>query len=224
MDYALATLNYHVIGTDNHLKKPLHCRGSAFLVTLNQPLPDKRKMAEKKQFNFDIVTSTMNSIGTAWVFVLLIIINLDIFSRFLFNRPIRGVPEIVSLSIVALVFMQIAHTLKVGRLTRSETLLNLIRRKYPQAAKVLQGIFHLVGAGLFAIILQGSYSMFIKAWRIDEYIGAEGDFMAPVWPVKLIILVGSAVAIIQFLLLSITDFSQLAESAESLTGDEGGST
>ena len=57
--------------------------------------------------------SVMNSIGTAWVFVLLIIINLDIGGRAIFNHPIRGVPEIVSLSIVACVFLQIAHTLKV---------------------------------------------------------------------------------------------------------------
>ncbi len=180
-------------------------------------------MSDKKVFSFDIVTSTMNSIGTAWVFILLIIINLDIFSRFVFNRPIRGVPEIVSLSIVALVFMQIAHTLKVGRLTRSETLLNILTRRFPKVAKILNGIFHLVGAGLFGILFQGSYSMFIKAWRIDEYVGAEGDFMAPVWPVKLIILIGSAVAIIQFLLLAFQDFKQLAVPANSSTGDEGGS-
>lgn len=163
----------------------------------------------------------MNSIGTAWVFVLLIIINLDIFSRFLFNKPIRGVPEIVSLSIVALVFMQIAHTLKVGRLTRAETLLNFFRRVFPRGASALEGIFHLVGAGLFWLILQGSYSMLTKAWAIDEYVGAEGDFMAPVWPVKLIILIGSAAAIIQFLLLAFDDFKHMVFPAVSDTPVKG---
>jgi len=163
-------------------------------------------MSEKKKFSYNTITSTMNSIGTAWVFILLVIINLDIFSRFLFNKPIRGVPEIVSLSIVALVFMQIAHTLKVGRLTRAETLLNICRRRVPRLASVLEGIFHVVGATLFWLICQGSYSMFTKAWNIDEYVGAQGDFMAPVWPVKLIILVGSVAAIIQFLLLAFRDF------------------
>ncbi|MCG8337247.1 MAG: TRAP transporter small permease [Proteobacteria bacterium] len=181
-------------------------------------------MPKNKLFGFDVITSTMNSIGTAWVFILLVIINLDIFSRFLFNSPIRGVPEIVSLSIVALVFMQIAHTLKVGRLTRSETLLNLLKQKFPRIASILQGIFHLVGAGLFAIILQGSYPMFVKAWTIDEYVGAEGDFMAPVWPVKLIILIGSAAAIIQFLLLALRDFKQLGTPAAAGITNEGGNS
>ncbi len=181
-------------------------------------------MSERKQFSFDIVTSTMNSIGTAWVFILLIIINLDIFSRFVFNSPIRGVPEIVSLSIVALVFLQIAHTLKVGRLTRSETLLNILRQKFPRVADLLQGVFHLVGACLFGIILYGSYPMFIKAWQIDEYVGAEGDFMAPVWPVKLLILIGSVAAIIQFLLLSIHDFKRSVQPIGSVSDDEGGNS
>ncbi len=185
-------------------------------------MPETGKMSKNKLFNFDIVTSTMNSIGTAWVFILLIIINLDIFSRFLFNSPIRGVPEVVSLSIVALVFMQIAHTLKVGRLTRSETLLNILKGKFPRLAAVLEGVFHLVGAGLFVILIQGSYPMFIKAWNIDEYVGAEGDFMAPVWPVKLIILIGSVVAVIQFLLLALRDFKRLGDSGLTQKVNEGG--
>jgi TRAP-type mannitol/chloroaromatic compound transport system permease small subunit len=151
----------------------------------------------------------MNSIGTVWVFVLLVILNLDIFGRFLFNHPIRGVPEIVSLSIVALVFMQIAHTLKVGRLTRSETILNWIRKRFPKFGHLLEGIFHLIGAFIFAVIFKGSVPFLVKAWEIDEYVGAEGDFMAPVWPVKLIILIGCVAAAIQFLLLALHDFRQL---------------
>lgn len=154
----------------------------------------------------------MNSIGTVWVFMLLVIINLDIFSRFLFNRPIRGVPEIVSLSIVALVFMQLAHTLKVGRLTRSESLLNVLRRKVPRFASFLEGLFHLVGTVLFVILFQGSLPMFVKAWRINEYVGAEGDFMAPVWPVKLIILIGCVAAAIQFFLLALKNFKQMFQA------------
>ena len=82
-------------------------------------------ISRRRWFSYQAIISVMNSIGTAWVFVLLIIINLDIGGRALFNHPIRGVPEIVALSIVACVFLQIAHTLKVGRLTRSDILLNL---------------------------------------------------------------------------------------------------
>jgi TRAP-type mannitol/chloroaromatic compound transport system permease small subunit len=166
-------------------------------------------MSLLKYFRFGAVISIMNSIGTVWVFILLIIINLDIFARFLFNSPIRGVPEIVSLSIVGLVFMQIAHTLKVGRLTRSETLFNWLKSRYPGFAHLLDGIFHLVGAVLFGVLFWGSLPAFTKAWKIGEYVGAEGDFMAPVWPIKLIILVGSVAALIQFLKLAGDSFKKV---------------
>ena len=154
----------------------------------------------KRKFKFDQITSVMNSIGTAWVFVLLIIINLDIGGRALFNHPLRGVPEIVALSIVACVFLQIAHTLKVGRLTRSDIFLTWLDKKSPRGAHILQGIYHLVGALLMALLFNASVPLLQKAWRLQVYVGAEGDFMAPVWPVKLIILIGCLAAFIQFML------------------------
>jgi TRAP-type mannitol/chloroaromatic compound transport system permease small subunit len=160
----------------------------------------------RPRFSFAAVTSVMDSIGTVWVFVLLIIINLDIGGRAIFNHPIRGVPEIVSLSIVGLVFMQIAHTTHVGRLTRSEVLLGVLDRRAPRVSAFLQGVYHLVGTALFAILFWASYPMFTKAWRIGEYVGAEGDFKAPVWPVKLIILIGCVAAGIEFLILAVGYF------------------
>jgi TRAP-type mannitol/chloroaromatic compound transport system permease small subunit len=154
----------------------------------------------------------MNSIGTVWVFVLLVIINLDIGGRAIFNHPIRGVPEIVSMSIVACVFLQIAHTLKVGRLTRSDLLMNWLRDKYPGLKKFLEGLYYSIGAALMAVLFKASVPLFTKAWQIDEYVGAEGDFMAPIWPVKLIILIGCLAGAIQFLLMAFDSFKQLRSS------------
>ncbi len=171
-----------------------------------------------RRLNFTAVTSVMNSIGTVWVFVLLIIINLDIGGRAIFNHPIRGVPEIVSMSIVGLVFMQIAHTTHVGRLTRSEVILGFLDRRVPRVSSFLQGLYELVGAALFVILFRASYPMFIKAWQIGEYVGAEGDFKAPVWPVKLIILIGCVAAGIEFLLLAINHFRDAFQKTSKKSG------
>ena len=168
----------------------------------------------RRGFRFERVTSVMDGIGTVWVFVLLILINMDIGGRVIFNHPIRGVTEIVSLSIVALVFLQIAHTTHVGRLTRSEMLLDKLKKRVPWLGCVIQGIHHLVGAGLFAILFYATMPMFTKAWRINEYVGAEGDFKAPVWPVKLIILIGCAAAVVEFLLLAWRDFRSMRHREE----------
>ena len=56
----------------------------------------------------DGITLALNVIGTAGIFLLMLLINADVLGRSLFDRPISGVPEIVSLSIVAIVFLQIA--------------------------------------------------------------------------------------------------------------------
>lgn len=176
----------------------------------------------KRRFRFEQITSVMNSIGTAWVFVLLVIINLDIGGRALFNHPIRGVPEIVALSIVACVFLQIAHTLKVGRLTRSDVFLNWLEKKSPRLQHMVQGIYHLVGAVLMVILFKASLPLFQKAWKMDLYVGAEGDFMAPVWPVKLIILIGCVAAALQFLLTAGKEFVAGMGPATKTREDTGG--
>jgi len=163
----------------------------------------------RRRIIYDSITSVMNSIGTAWVFALLVIINLDIGGRAIFNHPIRGVPEIVALSIVACVFLQVAHTLKVGRLTRSEILLNWLAKKKPGLGHFLNGLYHAIGAILMIIMFNASLPLFKKAWRLDVYVGAEGDFMAPVWPVKLIILIGCMAAAIQFLLTAWQEFRSM---------------
>lgn len=158
-----------------------------------------------RRFNYGSITKVMDSIGTVWVFVLLIIINLDIGGRAIFNHPIRGVPEIVAMSIVGLVFLQVAHTLRVGRLTRSEILLGKLLDKRPRLGHLLQGLHHLVGTALFAILFWASVPFLTKAWTINEYVGAEGDFKAPLWPIKLLVLIGCVAAGIQFLLLTLAD-------------------
>ena len=160
----------------------------------------------RRRLSYHNITSVMNSIGTAWVFVLLVIINLDIGGRAIFNHPIRGVPEIVSLSIVACDFLQVANSLIVGRLTRSEILLNWLAKKKPGLGHFLNGVYHVIGAALMIIMFNASLPLFKKAWRLDVYVGAEGDFMAPVWPVKLIILIGCIAAAIQFLLTAWQEF------------------
>ncbi len=177
----------------------------------------KQRNRRLRWLSYGSIISIMNSIGTAWVFVLLVIINLDIGGRALFNHPVRGVPEIVALSIVACVFLQIAHTLKVGRLTRSDIVLNWLQTHHPGLKHFLEGIYFLIGGCLMAILLQSSIPLFTNAWRIDEYVGAQGDFMAPVWPVKLIILIGCAAGAIQFFLMAVGSFRKMAASATAKT-------
>jgi TRAP-type mannitol/chloroaromatic compound transport system permease small subunit len=154
---------------------------------------------------FHRVTNVMNAIGTIWIIVLMVLINADVIGRDLFAAPVRGVTEIVSMSIVGIVFMQLADTLRAGRFTRAEVLLGYLERRRPRAARALQALYHLVGAALLAVICGASWGPLEEAVRIGEYVGAVGDFQAPMWPVRLIIVIGSACAAVTFLFLAWQD-------------------
>ena len=72
----------------------------------------------------DYITSVLNIAGTLLIVGVMILVNSDVIGRGMFNAPISGVPEIVSMSIVAIVFLQVAQAFRKGRLTRSEAFIN----------------------------------------------------------------------------------------------------
>lgn len=152
---------------------------------------------------FSRITAAMNAVGTVWIFALMVLINADIFGRGLFNAPVRGTTEIVSLSIVGIVFLQLAHTLWAGRLTRSEALLDVMARRAPRLRAAMLALFSLTGTVLMIVIVYASIPYLERALAIDEYVGAQGDFTAPTWPVRLIILIGCSAAAVQFLLMGL---------------------
>jgi TRAP-type mannitol/chloroaromatic compound transport system permease small subunit len=48
-------------------------------------------------------------------------------------------------------------------------------------------------------VFYATLPIFTRAWERDEFIGSIGDFTAPVWPIKLAVLIGSAMLILQLL-------------------------
>ena len=159
-------------------------------------------------WRFERLGRAMNAIGTLWIVALMLLINSDVLGRNLFRAPVRGVTELVSLSIVGIVFLQLADTLHSGRFTRADVLLDRLKRKRPVAASRLQAAFHLVGAALMAVILWAAWSPLVESIRIREYVGAIGDFTAPVWPVRLVMLVGLLATLVTFVLLALADLKR----------------
>ncbi len=146
------------------------------------------------------VFSAMNAVGTLWIFVLMLLINADVIGRELFGTPVRGVPEMVSLSIVAIVFLQLAHTLSVGRVTRNDALLRRFAATRPGLHRGLELAASLAGVVLFGLLATASVPYVAKAIRVREYVGALGDFTLPTWPVRALIVLGSVAACAAFLL------------------------
>ncbi|QHE83598.1 TRAP transporter small permease subunit [Hydrogenophaga sp. BPS33] len=161
-------------------------------------------------FGLHRLFGVMNALGTLWILALMVLINLDVFGRNLLSAPVRGVTELVSLSIVGIVFLQLSDTLRTGRFTRADILLDRLKRTRPALNDALHALFHAVGLALMVVILLASWEPLVESIRIREYVGAIGDFQAPVWPVRLITLVGLTATALCFGLLAWMDLRRLA--------------
>ena len=154
----------------------------------------------RQWLSFEGLLSGLNSVGTLWIFVLMLAVNADVAGRTLFNSPVPGVPEFGRLSIVGIIFLQLAHALRSGRITRADGLLRAAKRRWPRFAAGVEAVFSLAGTGVFAVLVYGSYRPFLRSWASGEYAGVEGYVTFPTWPVRLVIVIGCALAALQFLL------------------------
>lgn len=149
---------------------------------------------------FGWVVGGMNAAGSCWIVVLMLLINAEAVGRSAFNRPIIGVIEMIEISIVGIVFMQLADSLRRGVLTRSDGLFNQVMARRPGLGHAMGVVTYLLGAVFMLLILWGSVPIFTEAWREDLYIGVQGMFTAPIWPIALVIVVSITVTMIQFLI------------------------
>jgi len=192
----------------------------------NKPVTDG---AERKQSAplriFGGIVSGMNAAGSCWIVVLMLLINVEAIGRSAFNEPIIGVIEMIEISIIGIVFMQLADSLRRGVLTRSDGLFNQALQRRPAVAHVMGMFTYLLGAVFMVIILLGSVPYLRESWAEDYYIGVQGMFTAPVWPVALIIVVAVTVTMIQFLLTLSEHVRAFAgrntPDASALGGDDG---
>jgi TRAP-type mannitol/chloroaromatic compound transport system permease small subunit len=148
---------------------------------------------------FNAAITGMNSLGSIWIFVLMAMIDADAFGRTFLNRPIHGINELVELSLIGIVFMQLGDTTRRGRLTRSDGFFKFALRRAPRIGRVMGAVFDFLGVTFMAIILFGAVPDLIDAWEKDFFVGEIGLFTAPEWPIKAVIVVGCLMTLLQFL-------------------------
>lgn len=149
----------------------------------------------------DQAAKFMMVMAAAWAFILTFIIMADIIARGAFNDPLNGVREIVANSIVIIVFLQAGYAIRSRSMLSADFLVN---RLPPVAQRVALGIGYLLGAVFFAFIIWGGWQLAIDSWVGGEFEG-EGAMRVPSWPTRFIILIGSALAIVNYLVVAYLD-------------------
>ena len=153
--------------------------------TGNEPLPVRLMHG---------LMAVMNAAGTAWIGVITVLICSDILGRILFNHPIIGVPEIVKVSVVALVWLQMAHTLKIGGHIRSDVILD---RLPPRGKALVNVIAAALGTLVFGFLVYAGWPNMMEGWRIGEFEG-ELPVRVPTYPVRTILILGAALTCFEF--------------------------
>ena len=169
----------------------------------NLAVPDSYRQSLPLGMHYLI--KAMNALGTLWIFALVVLINTDVLGRNFFGRPLLGVLEILSISIVGIVFLQLAECLNSGKLTRSEVLMTRMESWTSGGASFAQALSHSAGLLLILAIIGPAYFNFIESYEMGEYIGALGAFRSPMWPIKFIVVFGLAITAICLLMLIFKD-------------------
>ena len=136
-----------------------------------------------------------------WAFVLTFIIMADIVARGAFNNPLNGVREIVANSIVMIVFLQAGYAIRSRSMLAADF---LVVHLPPLIGRIVLAFGYLLGVAFFALIIWGGWDLAIASWVGDEFEG-EGALHVPAWPTRFIILIGSALAVVNYLVVAWLD-------------------
>ncbi|MFD0914871.1 TRAP transporter small permease subunit [Pseudahrensia aquimaris] len=179
---------------------------------------------------FTGVAIVANTIGTLVIFALVLIMNIDVIARGLFNAPLRGVVEVVIFSLILIVFLQLPDVVRSNRLTRSDGFLVLAETNFPRIGSWLSRAIDLAACIFMALIAWtiwpeaiesietcgfisgpefggqvdgGLFARIAAAFGRCEYFGTPGIFTAPWWPAKMSIAFSVTLCAIIFLFKTI---------------------
>lgn len=161
------------------------------------------------------VAIAANAAGTFVVIALIAVVNYDIIARGLFNKPFLGAVEVVQFSMVLIVFLQLPDVIRVGRLTRSDGFLSLLRHRRPAAGRGLSRIVDGISAIFMVLVAYAIWPEFLEMWESKDYFGVPGVFTAPWWPVKLVIFLSACLCMVHFVLHIFTQTGDDAPHQES---------
>ena len=129
------------------------------------------------------------------IVVIALVVCADVVGRGMWNEPLRGTPEIVANTVVALVFLQLPFAIMNGAMLRATPLYDRLGRLGQQ---IIETLTCLIGIGICLAIAYGSWDPMWDAIAIQAYEG-EGALRVPIWPVRIVLVVMSAFAALAYL-------------------------
>ena len=161
----------------------------------------------------DKISKFLMIVAAAWAFGLTFMILADIIGRGAFDSPILGTAEMVTTSIVIIVFLQAGYAIRSRSMLKADFLVS----RFPEGVqRVLLAIGYLLGAAFFMMIITGGWEESVLSYVEGEYEG-EGALQVPSWPARWTVMLGSGLAVINYCVMAYIDIfnPELLDSEKS---------
>ncbi len=130
------------------------------------------------------------------IFLLGFLVCADVFGRAIFNAPVKGTPEMVSMSIVIICFLLAGYAVQSGGMIYTDVVAGLFGVRGLAFAQLLSAV---LGIAFFGIIVWGSYEPTLHAIVSGEYEG-EGALRVPVWPARTVVVIGAVLVVASYIM------------------------
>jgi TRAP-type C4-dicarboxylate transport system permease small subunit len=160
----------------------------------------------------DQLSKFLMIVAAVWAMGLAVLIVGDIIGNNVYGTAIPGVREIVISSIVMIVYLQLGYAIRSHSMLRADTLLLVMP---VMMRRIVLAVGYTLGAVLFLMVLRGTISPAVHAWTTSEFWG-EGALRVPVWPTRFMILLGSALAILNYAVAALIDVFGLEDNGQAL--------
>lgn len=155
-------------------------------------------MESLKKINVQL-TRALLILAAILAFLLCFLVVADVLGRVVFNSPVKGTTEIVSLTIVIICYLQAGFAIRSGGMLSVDM---LVSKLGPRGQSIMSAIAALAGLAFFSFVCVGSFEGATHAWLSNEFEG-EGALRVPVWPARFILSIGTFVASFSYFLMLI---------------------
>jgi TRAP-type C4-dicarboxylate transport system permease small subunit len=144
----------------------------------------------------DWVAKALLAFAASLAFLLSFLVVADVVGRTVFSSPVKGTPEIVSMSIVIICFLQASYAIRSGGMLHVDVIPAMLP---PRLREALAALGCLLGLAFFAVVLYGGLDPLSHSWNSNEYEG-EGALRIPTWPARFAVLLGAGLAALDYAL------------------------
>ncbi|MSO66644.1 MAG: TRAP transporter small permease [Pseudolabrys sp.] len=130
------------------------------------------------------------------IFLLGFLVCADVIGRAVFNSPVKGTPEIVSMSIVIICFLLAGYSVQSGGMICTDVFSGMFGLRGLAFAQLLSAVLGIV---FFGFIVWGSFEPTLHAIASGEYEG-EGALRVPVWPARTVVVIGAVLVVASYAL------------------------